>query len=192
MNASVGNTVKAQETLAKSSIAWGMIGSIILAILGWAAATCAVIILVFGSLDFGIARLTQIINDKNRSNNRQQAKTPTPSFFRELGKCVLYIFIPSYGIFCAMFFISVILIATLSPFVFVGKKSAANDLEDGFKNSPIVTVADPDGKKGVYRVMQRSTTFCARYTDGKAITVPISTLNGVVSDVSDQLKQHTP
>ncbi|WP_274522621.1 hypothetical protein [Pseudomonas sp. MF4836] len=37
--------------------------------------------------------------------------------------------------------------------------------------------------------MQCSTSFCALYADGKAITVPVATLNWVVSDVSEKLKQ---
>ena len=106
-----------------------------------------------------------------------------------MGKCALYIFIPSYGLFVAMFFISFILMITITPFSLIGKNSAADDLNDGFKDSPQVSVNDPDGHKGTYRVMQCSTSFCALYADGKVITVPVATLNWVVSDVSKKLEE---
>ncbi|AZD23068.1 hypothetical protein C4K22_3920 [Pseudomonas chlororaphis subsp. aurantiaca] len=247
MNAKVEDIVKNQDKTAKSTIPWGMIGSIILAItapffylngkayhdgyLGyfklepsmfpldtsatfvtavvawfhamtsglkggmefigqhwlWASVACVAIILVFGCINYLLTRLTNSINRKRLAENKSRAPAQNPSLLKELGKCVLYIFIPSYGIFCAMFFISFILMTTITPFVFVGQKSAANDLQDGFKDSPLVTVTDPTGTKGAYRVMQCSTAFCALYADGKAIAVPVATLNWVVSDLSEKL-----
>jgi hypothetical protein len=248
MNAKVKNTEEAQEKTGKSPIAWGMIGSVILAIttpffylngkayhdgyLGyfqletsmfpmdtsttfvnavlawyhamtkglkggmefigqhwlWAVIVCALSILVFGGLNYLIALFNKKLTDKKQSAKQPQATVPAPSFFKEIGKCALYIFIPSYGLFVAMFFISFILMITITPFVLIGKDSAAEDLKNGFKDSPQVTVNDPDGHKGTYRIMQCSTSFCALYADGKAITVPIATLNWAISDVSKKLK----
>ena len=248
VNAKLKETEKTQETTGKSPIAWGMIGSVILAIttpffylngkayhdgyLGyfqletsmfpmdtsstfvtavlalyhamtnglkgsfefigqhwlWATLVCVLTIVVFGGFNYLIAKLTKTLNDKKQSS-KQQATTPAPSLLKEMGKCALYIFIPSYGLFVAMFFISFILMITITPFSLIGKDSAADDLKDGFKNSPLVTVNDPDGHKGTYRVMQCSTSFCALYADGKAITVPVATLNWVVSDVSKKLEE---
>ncbi|WP_025804500.1 hypothetical protein [Pseudomonas chlororaphis] len=247
MNAKVEGIVTTQDKTGKSPIAWGMIGSIILAIttpffylngkayhdgylgyfklepsmfpldtsttfvtavLAWfhamtsglkgglefigqhwvgAIVTCVAIILVFGFLNYLAAMLTHNANQKRQAANRTHAPKQKPSLLKELGKCVLYILIPSYGIFCAMFFISIILTTTISPFFFVGQKSAADDLKEGFKNSPLVMVSDPSGAKGAYRVMQCSTVFCALYADGKAIAVPLTTLNWVVSDLSEKL-----
>ncbi|AZD09112.1 hypothetical protein C4K26_3712 [Pseudomonas chlororaphis] len=247
MNAKVEDIVNNQDKTAKSTIPWGMIGSIILAItapffylngkayhdgylgyfklepsmfpldtsatfvtavLAWfhamtsglkgglefigqhwvgALVTCVVIILIFGFLNYLTAMLTHSANRKRQAANHTWAPGQKPSLLKELGKCVLYIFIPSYGIFCAMFFISIILTTTISPFFFVGQQSAADDLKEGFRNSPLVTVSDPDGSKGAYRVMQCSAVFCALYADGKAIAVPVATLDWVVSDLSEKL-----
>lgn len=248
MNAKVKDTAKTLETTARPPIAWGMIGSVTLAIsapffylngkayhdgylsyfklepsmfpldtsatfvtavLAWFHAmsnglesllgllslhwlkTLLIglgIILSLAVFNYLIDSLTQTLNNKTTRRPQRPPSARTPSLPRELGKSALYLLLPSYGLFCVMLLISLVLMTTVTPFVFVGKQSAANDLKDGFRNSPQVTVSDPDGHKSRYRVMECSTAFCALYADGKAITVPIATLDWVVSDVSDKLQ----
>ncbi|MGR6738284.1 hypothetical protein [Pseudomonas chlororaphis] len=251
MNAKVEDIVNNQDKTAKSTIPWGMIGSIILAItapffylngkayhdgyLGyfklepsmfpldtsatfvtavvawfhamtggmqgglkfigqhwpWVSTTGLAIILAFGLLNYLRARLTSNINRKRQAENKSQTPAPNPSLLRELGKCLFYLVFLNYGIFSVMFLISFILMTTITPFMFVGQKSAADDLQDGFKDSPLVTLTDPSGAKGTYRLMQCSAAFCALYADGKAITVPVTALNWAVSDLSERLPKAT-
>ncbi|NMY71234.1 hypothetical protein [Pseudomonas sp. WS 5414] len=146
------------------------------------------LILTLAAFNYLIKWLGHKIDEKSSHSPQRQPNTQALSFLKELERSALYVFIPSYGLLLIMLIISVILITTLKPFVLLGKETAAEDLKNGFKDSPQVTVNDPDGHKGTYRVMQCSASFCALYADGKAITVPIATLNWVVSDVAEKLK----
>lgn len=106
----------------------------------------------------------------------------------EVARWVVLLFIPGYALFCLMLIIALLILCAIGPFVSVGGERAAEDLKKEFSNSPQVKVLDRKGVAGDYRVVLCSSQFCALYSQGKVISVPLATIDFAVSDVSGKRK----
>lgn len=88
-----------------------------------------------------------------------------------------------YFIFTSLVVIGAVIVLVVVPFVEVGKRSALDDLEGEFKKSPIAKLKSPEGTEKIYSVVQCSAQFCAFYSGGHIISVPVSEVKWVISNV---------
>lgn len=142
------------------------------------------VVLVFGSINFLLKKYSSRLESWQLRINSGASGT---TWFRELGRCAFYMFVPSYALFCLMLAFAIVVFSTLMPFVYVGQQRASEDLSSGFKKSPLVKFMNVDGALQAYRVMQCSPIFCALYAEGKVITVPLSAITLAVSDLAHKL-----
>ncbi len=86
-----------------------------------------------------------------------------------------------YFIFCSLFGVAIVIFSLIWPFFTVGKDFALEEMRMGFRDSPLVTLKNPDGANENFRLIQCSVQFCAFYSEGKVVSAPMSDMKWVVS-----------
>lgn len=150
----------------------------------WALGTVVGLSLIFG----GIQYLTGYLNEKyiptSASGRPEPSVVKKTSFWRSWRSMSVYIFVLSYGLFAVLFLISSLLALTVSPFYDAGREMAGLDVKSRFLTSPRLMIKAPDADApSEFRIIQCSTSFCAIFADGRAYTVPLSSINWAVSEI---------
>lgn len=112
----------------------------------------------------------------------------TAFIIKEIGECALWILMPGYMTYLTMVVVAAFLLLLIGPFNHIGKLQAQKNLFSEFKNSPVVNITSRNGIRENYRVIECSTLFCALYARDVVITVPVSEMKWVVSDVREKGK----
>ncbi len=128
----------------------------------WFLASIPFISLLFGSLNYALKKFSPVLK---KNETARKKNSTSPSWWREVARCFLMIFIPCYGILASMIALSMIILLMVGPFVYVGEAQAQKDFMSGFKDSPTIELAgDETGTK--YQLILCSTEYCALFTDG--------------------------
>jgi hypothetical protein len=90
----------------------------------------------------------------------------------------------AYALYTLFALIRAVLLLSIGPFVQIGARVAANDLERGFPNAPAVELSAPNGSVAVYRIIECADKFCAVYRTGDVVTVPITAIAWATSQLS--------
>ncbi|TLX57100.1 hypothetical protein DN824_12815 [Stutzerimonas nosocomialis] len=178
-------------TLMTAVMAWahaataGITGltALLAANLGLVLALFVLAVLLFGTFNYLVRRYRPALE---RSRRAQAGDAPA-SWWRELVRSALYLFLPGYALFALLLLVALIILLNVVPFVKVGAGQAARDLQGEFRRAPAVQVADMAGAVSEYRLIQCSTLFCALYARGTVMAVPVSAINAAVTDVGDKL-----
>jgi len=123
--------------------------------------------ILFGSLNYALKKFSPALK---RYENERKKSSSGPSWWREVARCFLMIFIPCYGIFTSMVALTIIILFMVGPFVHVGKAQAEKDFRNDFKNSPTIQLyGDETGTK--FRLILCSTEYCALFSEGTTLAV---------------------
>lgn len=149
----------------------------------WTLIVVLVTTLVIGTLKWGLKKLATKIEGKQFNNKLPPS---IQSWLKDVATVGMLIYLPSYGIFLLMFLVAILLISTIIPFLHLGKEYAAEQLEKGFTNAPLVRAVDPDGATAEYRIVECSDRFCALYLQGQIVAVPLSSIHWAVSNIREK------
>lgn len=149
---------------------------------GWAKAVAIVFVVIFG---WGLLNFFE--------NRAAEGARNVSGRFRKIGgwlihpvalhwtKPALGAIAVFYLVFCSLFAVAIVIFLLIWPFFTVGKDFAAEEVGNGFRDSPSVTLKNPDGVDEKFRLIQCSTQFCAFFSDGKVVAAPMSDMKWVVS-----------
>lgn len=135
----------------------------------------------------GTLRWSAIKLDKQDKTARvESSPARTKLWWKQVSLTFAGLLIIVYGLALAMLFIGCVLLIAISPFLDIGKKYAAEQLEKEFVSSPLVWAVDPQGTENEYRVIECSDNFCALYRKNEIVTVPLQSITWAVSVPREQ------
>ena len=152
----------------------------------WALVTALSSALGFGTLNWWLKKTA-----KQPENKKFEGNLPPSlqAWLKDVTTIIVWLFVPTYGLFLLMLFVAIFILSTLLPFLHLGKQHAAEQLEKGFVNAPLILAIDPEGVSAEYRIVECSERFCALYRQGQMVTVPVSSINWAVSDIRKRAKE---
>lgn len=123
---------------------------------------------------------------ENKPTPEKKQQSDKSSFLQWASKVrnsAFYIFLTGYGFIVLSFSLTLMISALVIPFLNVGKSVATEELAKKFLRSPIAHMAMGSEAKRPYRIIQCSESFCALYTEGSIVTVPISKIEFATSSL---------
>lgn len=150
----------------------------------WLQALLAMLVL---SILTGTLRWSAIKLEKpNKIARVESSPALTKLWWKEVGLTLAWLSFIAYGFVLVMLFVVCLLLIAIVPFFDIGKKYAAEKLEEGFVSAPRVWAVDPQGTENEYRVIECSDSFCALYRKNQIVTVPLPSITWAVSAAPGQ------
>ena len=146
-------------------------------------------LLVIG-LSAAIHYVMHRIAAKQNAMADRQRSTEHGRLIRSILSPLYALFLSAYGIYTMFAVIGAALLLSIGPFVQVGARAAAQDLEKGFPNGPAVELTAPHGGIATYRLIECADKFCALYLNGEIVTVPVASITWAVSRPGNPAPDH--